>query len=109
MTTVVTPLHAHYSPAHLDQVIAAMRRMGPPRIRAYFDAPSGTWFAQEGTHRLRAAAELGVAPVMVPVQWRRGRKALARARHAASRRGHLFPRVEVARDRKPTDATEENR
>lgn len=96
MTTVVTPLHAHYSPAHLADVTDRMRDLGPPRIRAYLDLDTGAWFALEGTHRLRAAFSLGLAPVMVPVRWSRGRVALERARFAAVERGHVFARVEVA-------------
>ena len=94
---VVTPLHAHYSPAHLDHVVAQMRRLGPPKIRAYFDTVSRAWMAQEGTHRLRAAKLLDIPPVMVPVHWPRSRKALDRARFAARLRGHAFKSVDVAK------------
>lgn len=94
-SVIVTPLHEHFSPSHLIDVVATMRRLGPPRIRAYFDPQSGAWFAQEGTHRLRAAMLLGVAPVMVPVRWPRSRAALERARYAAVQRGHAFNRVLV--------------
>jgi hypothetical protein len=92
---VVTPLHAHYSPAHLDYVIEQMRRLGPPKIRAYFDAVSGAWMAREGTPRLRAAKLLDLPPVMVPVRWPHSHKALDRARFAALLRGHAFERVDV--------------
>jgi hypothetical protein len=93
---VVTPLHEHYSIEHLRDVIEAMKQLGSPRIRAYFDDKSGAWFATEGTHRLRAAKLLGIAPVMVPTRWSRTRKALERARYAAVSRGHVFDRVEVS-------------
>jgi len=93
--TIVTPLHHHFRPAHLAAVIAEMERRGPPRIRAYLDAETGAWFALEGTHRLRAALALGLAPVMASVPWPRSRQALERARFAAVRRGHLFPRVSL--------------
>lgn len=96
MSTIVTPLHAYYSPAHLDVVVDKMRRLGPPRIRASFDLVSGSWFALEGTHRLRAALALGLAPVLVRTRWPRGCAALERARYAAIIRGHTFERVEVA-------------
>lgn len=95
MAVIVTPLHAYFDAAHLDHVIGEMVRRGPPRIRASHDTATGAWFAAEGTHRLRAAARLGLAPVMVPVRWRRGRAALERARFAAIQRGHSFDRVEV--------------
>lgn len=58
------------------------------------------WHAREGTHRLRAALALGLAPVLVPVQWRRTAAALARARIAAVRHAHTFERVVVV----PADA-----
>lgn len=92
---VVTPLHAYFSPCHLAHVVEEMRRLGPPRIRAYHDVSSGAWYALEGTHRLRAAMELGLAPVMVAVPWPRSAEALRRARFAAVERGHVFSRVEV--------------
>jgi hypothetical protein len=92
---IVTPLHRHFSPVRLQAVIAKMQRLGPPRIMAYFDADFGAWFALEGTHRLRAAKHLGLAPIMVPVRWPRRRVALERARYAAVLTGHEFERVEV--------------
>lgn len=95
MLITVTPLHAYYSSAHLEHVLAEMVRRGPPRIRAHLDVATGAWFAQEGTHRLRAALSLGLAPVLVPVPWRRGSAALERARFSAIIRGHAFPSVEV--------------
>lgn len=91
---IVTPLHHYYRPAHLDHVIGEMRRLGPPRIRAFFDGEA--WYAREGTHRLRAAKALGVTPILVPVRWRRTKAAMERARYAAIRDGHVFDRVEVA-------------
>ena len=87
---IVCPLHAHYSSAHLERVAAEMRRLGAPAIRAHYDAAYGVWLAQEGTHRLRAALLLGLAPVMIPVQWPRSRRALERARFAAIRNAHVF-------------------
>jgi hypothetical protein len=50
---------------------------------------------REGTHRLRAAKALGLAPVIVPVPWRKTRAALERAGFAAIQRGHVFARIEV--------------
>lgn len=92
----VVPLHQHFSPPRLEEVVAKMRTMGPPRIRAYYDAASSAWFTLEGTHRLRAAVILGLTPVMVPARWPRSRRALERARHAIAHRGHLFTAVTVA-------------
>lgn len=92
--TIVNPLHHYYRPAHLAHVIGEMRRLGPPRLRGYFDGE--VWHMREGTHRLRAAKALGLAPVLVPVPWRKTRAALERARFAAVRNGHVFDRVVVA-------------
>lgn len=92
---LVTPLHAHYSADKLRRVVDDMRRMGRPRIRAYYDPAADAWLALEGTHRLRAAAVLGISPVMVPTAWPRSRKALERARFAAAHRGHVFPSVGI--------------
>ena len=94
-SVLVTPLHEHFSPAHLERVIAEMRRRGAPVLRGTFDAVSGAWLMREGTHRLRAAKVLGVVPVLVPVRWQKGRAALSRARFAVAERSHLFERVEV--------------
>jgi hypothetical protein len=91
---LVTPLHAHYRPAHVQHVVAEMLQRGPPRIRAYYDVHTDVWFTLEGTHRLRAALQLGVAPVLVLVTWPRSARALVRARYAVGR-SHVFPRVEV--------------
>lgn len=88
---IVAPPHRHFSPYHLAGVVQEMRRLGPPRIRAHFDAASGFWLSREGTHRLRAAKALGVAPVMVPIPWWRSRASLERARFAAMDYGHVFP------------------
>ena len=102
--TIVTPPHHHYSRRHLAAVVEAMLQLGPPRIRAFFDPATGAWFAREGTHRLRAARLLGVAPVLIPIPWWRSRAALVRARFAACLRGHEFPAVRVERtERLPHD------
>jgi hypothetical protein len=93
--TVVTTLHAYYSPAWLSHVVFEMARRGAPRIRAYHDVQTGAWFAFEGTHRIRAASLLGIAPVLVPTPWKRGACALERARFAALTRGHSFDHVVV--------------
>lgn len=51
-------------PAHLATVRAAMEAMGSPTVRV-IDI-GGTLYAVEGTHRLAAAAEMGV-PVHIDV------------------------------------------
>ncbi len=90
---IISPLHRHFSPEHLAHVIGEMRRRGSPVIRAHFDASSGAWLAREGTHRLRAAFLLGLAPALVPIAWWRGRPALERARFAAIEYGYSFPAI----------------
>jgi len=90
---LVTPLHHHYREDHLRHVIAEMLRRGPPVIRAHFS--DGVWFAREGTHRLRAASALGIAPILRPIPWWRSAASLERARFAAALMAHVFPRVEV--------------
>lgn len=91
----VNPLHGYYRADHLDRVVAEMRRRGPPVIRAAWDEEGRVWHAREGTHRLRAALFLGIAPVIVPVRWTKSRDSIERARHAAGRYAHVFPTVEV--------------
>lgn len=93
---VVAPLHRHFTPRHLDHVAAEMRQLGAPRIRGHFDEPSGCWLASEGTHRLRVAFALGIAPIMVGIGWWRSLAALGRARSAAIEYGYLFPFVRCA-------------
>lgn len=91
----VNPPHGYHRPEHLEHVIAVMRTRGAPVLRASWDEAGGVWHAHEGTHRLRAAKALGLAPVLVPVPWRRGAAGKVRARFAAARHGHTFDRVVV--------------
>jgi hypothetical protein len=92
---IICPLHWYFSPAHLAEVEAEMRRRGPPTLRGHLDAVSGAFLLREGTHRIRAARRLGLAPVLVCVPWWRTPQALANARVAAERRGLVFERVTV--------------
>ncbi len=49
--------------AHLEEVIAEMRKMGAPTIRV---VDCGDFFmALEGSHRLAAAAALGLTPELI--------------------------------------------
>jgi hypothetical protein len=79
-TMLVNPLHWYWRESHVQEVLAQMRSLGAPRLRAYFDGT--VWHAREGTHRLQAAKRLGLVPVMVPVPWRRTRAALEAAKHS---------------------------
>ena len=92
---IVCPLHWYYSAEHLADVRAEMLTRGPPVLRGYLDA-SGVFLLREGTHRIRAAHALGLAPVLVPIPWWRARARLESARVAASRRGLEFAEVEIA-------------
>lgn len=108
MTILVNPLHHYFRPAHLEHVIAEMRRRGPPTIKACWDAEASMWHAREGTHRLRACVALGLSPVLVPVPWPRRKRrkgSLERARFAALWMGtaHVFERVVVRTERKERD------
>ena len=87
---VVNPLHRYYREDHLAEVVTTMRRLGPPTLRATWDAEAGVWHAHEGTHRLRAAVSLGLVPTMVHVPWRKSREALRRARIGATLNAHVF-------------------
>lgn len=64
----ISLLHDHYDANHLAAVVSEMRTMGAPTIRAV-DLGEGQWAALEGCHRLRAAAELGLTPILVPVEY----------------------------------------
>lgn len=91
----VVPLHNHFDPTRLIEVERKMKILGPPRIRAHHDVEFGCWYALEGTHRLWAADILGLAPVLVPSRWPRGRQALLRARYRPAVYCHSFQRVTV--------------
>lgn len=94
--TVVSPLHRYFSQAHLEHVAAQMCELGAPRLRGYYDEATGCWLLMEGTHRIRAAKLLGLAPALISVPWWRSAAALERARFAAAEYGCLFPVVNVA-------------
>lgn len=54
-------------PDHLADVIAAMREMGAPRVHAVWAGEM--WVALEGSHRIAAAAALGLTPEIIPVEY----------------------------------------
>jgi hypothetical protein len=64
--TIVIP--NEINPQHLDEVIAEMRVLGAPRIRAIVDADR--YRAIEGSHRIAAAGYLGLVPEIVVVDER---------------------------------------
>lgn len=66
MTTIAL-YHKHYDQKHLDAVKSEMATLGAPEVRAIWSEVHGVWMAVEGCHRLRAAHELGLTPVIVDV------------------------------------------
>lgn len=55
------------SEAHLENVIAEMRNLGAPAIRAAWSENYGAWVALEGSHRIVAAQRLGLTPTIIQV------------------------------------------
>lgn len=63
MTDIVL-YHEHYDREHLEQVKSEMLELGAPAIRAIWSECWGLWLAVEGCHRLRAAHELEITPII---------------------------------------------
>lgn len=57
-------LHKHYDGKHLEEVKSKMVKRGTPKIRCIWSEVYGCWMAVEGCHRLRAAQELGLTPII---------------------------------------------
>ncbi|WP_164561986.1 hypothetical protein [Nitratidesulfovibrio vulgaris] len=55
--------------AHLEQVVETMRTAGTPTIKAVWVEGYDAWVALEGSHRLAAAALLGLSPVIEEVEY----------------------------------------
>lgn len=91
---VVCPLHWYHDPVRLEAIRDRMRELGAPVLRGFLDREA--ILLRDGTHRIRAALELGMEPTVVLVPWWRSAQALVSARFAAARRGLLFPRVRCA-------------
>lgn len=64
---VINLLHKHYNEQHLAEVVNEMKRLGTPTIRAIWSETYGEWMAIEGCHRLRAAQQLGITPIIKDV------------------------------------------
>jgi len=62
-------VHSHYDPAHLAEVKRQMLTLGAPAIHAVWMECYGHYQALEGCHRLRAAAELGLEPEIIEVEY----------------------------------------
>lgn len=65
--TIVTPNKTNES--KLSLVKKEMEKRGPPKIRAFWDGEK--YIAIEGSHRVQAAKELGMTPVIEEVQLRK--------------------------------------
>ncbi|MDD2794397.1 hypothetical protein [Acidocella sp.] len=59
--------HAHFDAAHLEAVKAEMLTLGAPAILA-IDC-GDHYVALEGAHRIRAAHDLGLTPVIIEVEY----------------------------------------
>lgn len=55
-------LHNHYCEQKLEEVKKEMTELGAPTVMAYDLGFDGLYQAIEGSHRLRAAHELGLTP-----------------------------------------------
>ena len=62
-------LHNHYDADHLAEVVAQMRTLGAPKIKAVWVECYGAWVALEGCHRIRAARELGIVPEIDDIEY----------------------------------------
>lgn len=62
-------IHNHFDEQHLKAVKAEMQVLGAPTIKAVWMECWGVWAALEGCHRIRAAADLGIVPEIVEVDY----------------------------------------
>jgi hypothetical protein len=65
-TAILAPHKINKQSDHYKQVLAAMRQLGSPAIRAIWHGAYG-WLAIEGSHRIAAARELGLPVAIVDV------------------------------------------
>lgn len=59
--------HKHSDEKHLNEVKEKMKTLGAPSVRAIWSEMYGMWLSIEGCHRIRAAKELGLMPVIINV------------------------------------------
>lgn len=62
-------LHGHHCEKHLELVKAEMQNLGAPTIKAVWMDCYGHWAALEGCHRIRAAAEIGLTPIIKEIEY----------------------------------------
>ncbi len=61
--------HNHFDESHLEEVKKEMIKLGAPTIKAVWMEVFGHWAAMEGCHRIRAAKELGLTPIIEEVEY----------------------------------------
>lgn len=66
MVMIILP-HSHYDADHLDAVTREMQTLGAPTIKVIDGGDH--YVALEGAHRLRAALDLGLAPIVDIVEY----------------------------------------
>lgn len=57
-------VHKHFDKAHLEEIKELMKTLGAPIIRCIWSECHGLWLAVEGCHRIRAAKEMGLTPII---------------------------------------------
>ena len=62
-------VHSHYDTEHLNNVVEEMKTLGAPEIHAVWMECYGHYAALEGYHRVRAAQQLGLTPVIIDVDY----------------------------------------
>jgi hypothetical protein len=62
-------LHNHYNQKHLDDVKKEMNILGAPTIKVVWMACYDCYAAIEGCHRIRAAKELNLMPVIEEIDY----------------------------------------
>ena len=67
--------HEDFDINHLQEVIEEMKTLGAPVIKAVWVECQNMWYALEGCHRIRAAKELGLSPVIDEIDYEDGRNA----------------------------------
>lgn len=62
-------LHGYYDAQKLESVKKEMQDLGAPTIKAVWMDCYDHWAALEGCHRIRAAADLGLVPVIEEIEY----------------------------------------
>lgn len=62
-------VHDHFNIDHLEDVKTEMLKLGAPIIKAVWMECYDMYSALEGCHRIRAAKELGIEPIIEEVEY----------------------------------------